>query len=239
MYVDLRWTELGCPTTRWYATIRLESRPMSRFYDIDDANATLSELGRDPRRRSPQQRSRAGPAARRGPGRRRRRRRAGAGHDAGRVRRAPIANDLRLTRLRMQGLIDQMAAGVARIDALGLDPARHRARPGRLPGPRHRAPGLAVLAARRGRRSAAGTTSTRASTGGDRWPSWRDRRAPSSSAAMGAPRPTGHSPRPIARRRWRPASRPTSAATSSRRTSCWSRPGWARTCRPIVPCSRA
>jgi len=33
---------------------------------------------------------------------------------------APISNDLRLIRLRMQGLIDQMAAGVARIDALGL-----------------------------------------------------------------------------------------------------------------------
>ena len=33
---------------------------------------------------------------------------------------APLADDLRLTRLRMQGLIDQMAAGVARIDALGL-----------------------------------------------------------------------------------------------------------------------
>jgi hypothetical protein len=31
-----------------------------------------------------------------------------------------IADDLRLTRLRMQGLIDQMAAGVARIDAMGL-----------------------------------------------------------------------------------------------------------------------
>jgi len=33
---------------------------------------------------------------------------------------APLVDDLRLTRLRMQGLIDQMAAGVARIDALGL-----------------------------------------------------------------------------------------------------------------------
>lgn len=32
----------------------------------------------------------------------------------------PISSDLRLARLRMQGLIDQMAAGVARIDALGL-----------------------------------------------------------------------------------------------------------------------
>jgi hypothetical protein len=33
---------------------------------------------------------------------------------------SPLVDDLRLTRLRMQGLIDQMAAGVARIDALGL-----------------------------------------------------------------------------------------------------------------------
>jgi hypothetical protein len=33
---------------------------------------------------------------------------------------ARLLDDLRLTRLRMQGLIDQMAAGVARIDALGL-----------------------------------------------------------------------------------------------------------------------
>ncbi len=32
----------------------------------------------------------------------------------------PIVDDLRLTRLRMQGLIDQMAAGVARIDELGI-----------------------------------------------------------------------------------------------------------------------
>jgi hypothetical protein len=42
---------------------------------------------------------------------------------AGRTERspdAPMVDDLRLTRLRMQGLIDQMAAGVARIDALGL-----------------------------------------------------------------------------------------------------------------------
>jgi hypothetical protein len=31
-----------------------------------------------------------------------------------------IAEDLRLTRLRMQGLIDQMAAGVARLDAMGI-----------------------------------------------------------------------------------------------------------------------
>src|SRR6476646_121573 len=36
--------------------------------------------------------------------------------------RAPtlVGDDLRLTRLRMQGLIDQMAAGVARIDEMGI-----------------------------------------------------------------------------------------------------------------------
>jgi hypothetical protein len=33
---------------------------------------------------------------------------------------APSADELRRIRLRMQGLIDQMAAGVARIDALGI-----------------------------------------------------------------------------------------------------------------------
>jgi hypothetical protein len=32
----------------------------------------------------------------------------------------PPVDELRLTQLRMQGLIDQMAAGVARIDAMGL-----------------------------------------------------------------------------------------------------------------------
>ena len=33
---------------------------------------------------------------------------------------APPVDELRLTQLRMQGLIDQMAAGVARIDSMGL-----------------------------------------------------------------------------------------------------------------------
>ena len=79
---------------------------------------------------------------------------------------APISSDLRLIRLRMQGLIDQMAAGVARIDALGLT-LRDIERglvdfPALVVGP----PGLAVLAARRGARSAGGTTSTRGSTDG-------------------------------------------------------------------------
>lgn len=93
---------------------------MSRFYDIDAANATLPELdgivGVLGEQRAELVRLRddvlatgsvgeGAPAAVAAP--------TGSGE-------APISNDLRLIRLRMQGLIDQMAAGVARIDALGL-----------------------------------------------------------------------------------------------------------------------
>ena len=63
-------------------------------------------------------------AAGSGAGDGRRRRRRSANRQRPSVARVPASrrssNDLRLTRLRMQGLIDQMAAGVARIDALGL-----------------------------------------------------------------------------------------------------------------------
>jgi hypothetical protein len=98
----------------------LESRPMSRFYDIDAANAMLPELDGIVAVLSEQRRElvrlrddvlaagsggEGAPAAVTAP--------TGSGE-------APISNDLRLVRLRMQGLIDQMAAGVARIDALGL-----------------------------------------------------------------------------------------------------------------------
>ncbi len=98
----------------------LESRHMSRFYDIDAANAAIPEVDgiigvlREQRTELVRLRdevlaSGAGgegaPAAVTAP--------SGAGE-------TPISNDLRLVRLRMQGLIDQMAAGVARIDALGL-----------------------------------------------------------------------------------------------------------------------
>ena len=93
---------------------------MSRFYDIDAANAAIPELDgivavlgaqraelvrlRDEvlAAGSPDEGT---PAAVSTP--------IGSGD-------APISSDLRLARLRMQGLIDQMAAGVARIDALGL-----------------------------------------------------------------------------------------------------------------------
>ncbi|MEX1170084.1 MAG: DUF2203 domain-containing protein [Chloroflexota bacterium] len=93
---------------------------MTRFYDIDAANAAIPELGgivailgeqradlvrlRDEVLAAGSGREGA-PAAVSAP--------TGPGE-------APISNDLRLIRLRMQGLIDQMAAGVARIDALGL-----------------------------------------------------------------------------------------------------------------------
>jgi hypothetical protein len=93
---------------------------MSRFYDIDAANATIPELDgivavlgeqRAELVRLRDEVLAAGsggegaPAAVTAP--------TGSGE-------TPISNDLRLIRLRMQGLIDQMAAGVARIDALGL-----------------------------------------------------------------------------------------------------------------------
>jgi hypothetical protein len=107
-------------TFRWYATIRLESRQMSRFYDIDGANAAIPELdgivGVLAEQRAELVRLRDEVLA------------SGAGGEGAPTPvtaptgtgEAPISNDLRLIRLRMQGLIDQMAAGVARIDALGL-----------------------------------------------------------------------------------------------------------------------
>jgi hypothetical protein len=97
----------------------LESRPMSRFYDIDAANATLEELDgivtvlQEQRAELVRLRDEVLEAS--------------SGEGAPATVTAPtgfgeasISNDLRRIRLRMQGLIDQMAAGVARIDALGL-----------------------------------------------------------------------------------------------------------------------
>jgi len=89
---------------------------MSRFYDIDGANATLAELGpilstlveqRAELVRLRDQVLAHGTASPES---------LADGGEAG----PAVANDLRFMRLRMQGLIDQMAAGVARIDALGL-----------------------------------------------------------------------------------------------------------------------
>ena len=100
----------------WYATMGLESRPMSRFYDIDAANATLPELDgivavlRE--QRSELVRLRDEVLAAGGEG-------SSVGSSGGSGE-AVTSSNLRTIRLRMQGLIDQMAAGVARIDALGL-----------------------------------------------------------------------------------------------------------------------
>jgi hypothetical protein len=101
---------------------------MTRFFDIDSANAAVPELDgivsvlAEQRaelvrlRDDVLERTGGGEGVSGGRGERRSGGDAEDDRDAG----AATADDLRLTRLRMQGLIDQMAAGVARIDALGL-----------------------------------------------------------------------------------------------------------------------
>ena len=84
---------------------------MSRFYDIDEANATLAELGPilstlvDQREQLVRLRDHV----------------LANGASGGAPEGGPaIADDLKYTRLRILGLIDQMTAGVARIDELGI-----------------------------------------------------------------------------------------------------------------------
>ena len=92
---------------------------MTRYYDLDAANAALPELdvilGVLGQQRAELVRLRDEVLARGGDGAP-----TPVGERSNRPDGAPLVDDLRLTRLRMQGLIDQMAAGVARIDALGL-----------------------------------------------------------------------------------------------------------------------
>lgn len=97
---------------------------MTRFYDIDDANAAVPELDGILTTLAAQRaeliRLRDEVMARRSA--------AAAGEDpagelpepTGGAETAVAADELRLTRLRMQGLVDQMAAGVARIEAMGI-----------------------------------------------------------------------------------------------------------------------
>ena len=91
----------------------LESRPMTHFYDIDAADATIPELDgilvRLGGQRTELVRLRGEVLTGGGPG-----------EWASSTVTDRTAAELRLTRLRMQGLIDQMAADVARIDELGL-----------------------------------------------------------------------------------------------------------------------
>jgi hypothetical protein len=104
---------------------------MTRFYDIDAANAAVPELdgilGVLAEQRAELVRLRdevlaagsgAGDGATTAVAGRSNRQAETA--DGGPSADLPMVDDLRLTRLRMQGLIDQMAAGVARIDTLGL-----------------------------------------------------------------------------------------------------------------------
>ena len=91
----------------------LESRPMTRFYDIDAADAAIPELDgilvRLAGQRTELVRLRGEVLTGSGPG-----------EWASSTVTDRTAPELRRTRLRMQGLIDQMAADVARIDELGL-----------------------------------------------------------------------------------------------------------------------
>ena len=87
---------------------------MTRFYDIDDANAALPDLGLILETLAAQRaelvRIRDEVLAMHGDAE-------GAGGTGETV---VAADDLRLARLRMQGLVDQMAAGVARIEAQSI-----------------------------------------------------------------------------------------------------------------------
>ena len=104
---------MGSSHFGWYATVALESRPMTHFYDIDAADAAIPELDgilvRLGGQRAELVRLRGEVLTGSGPGER-----------ASSTVTDRTAPELRLTRLRMQGLIDQMAADVARIDELGL-----------------------------------------------------------------------------------------------------------------------
>ncbi len=86
---------------------------MTRFYDLDEANSTVLELDAIvtilAEQRAELVRLRDHALAR------------SAGAAAGGPDAEPMTEEeLKLLRLRMQGLVDQMAAGVARIDQLGL-----------------------------------------------------------------------------------------------------------------------
>ena len=102
----------------------LESRLMTRYYDIDAANAAIPELdgilARLAGQRAELVRLRDEVVAGSGPGERASTAVWDRSSRAEGAEGAASMGEPRLTRLRMQGLIDQMAAGVARIDALGL-----------------------------------------------------------------------------------------------------------------------
>ena len=93
------------------AHVRLESLAMTRFFDIDAANEALTEVGpllatlSDQRAELIRLRDQALAAH-------------SAASGGGSAQDDP--EETQRIRLRMQGIIDQMAAAVARIDALGI-----------------------------------------------------------------------------------------------------------------------
>jgi hypothetical protein len=95
---------------------------VAHFYDLDSANAHIPEL----REILEQLKSQRADLIRLRDLVLERQEAVEAGGDAGAGRQSPASEDdgpddeLRLIRLRMQGLIDQMQAAVARIDALGI-----------------------------------------------------------------------------------------------------------------------
>lgn len=105
---------------------------MTRFYDIDDANAAVPELDEILATLAAQRaeliRLRDDVLARRSAASKGEDAADDATDDPAGKRSVPsspaeiavAADELRLTRLRMQGLVDQMAAGVARIETMGI-----------------------------------------------------------------------------------------------------------------------
>jgi hypothetical protein len=105
---------------------------VTRFYDIDDANAAVPELDEILATLAAQRaeliRLRDDVLARRSAASQGDEATEDAAEDPAGERQVPsspaeiavAADELRLTRLRMQGLVDQMAAGVARIETMGI-----------------------------------------------------------------------------------------------------------------------
>ena len=112
---------------------------MTRFYAIDEANGALPEVERilaalrDQREELIALRDRV----------------VAASPPDDEAPTADVAERIRLLRLGMQGLIDQMQAGVARLVELDITLRDISTGPDRLPGPRQRPADLAVLATRR------------------------------------------------------------------------------------------
>lgn len=110
---------------------------MTRYYDLDEANATIAEVRpileslRDQRAelirlrdevlaRGAADEARSDAPTEANVGRGGGRSSEGREDDGGETSASPVDSDIRVLRLRMQGVIDRMQAGVVRIDELGI-----------------------------------------------------------------------------------------------------------------------